>query len=413
MGMSMSTPRKWILDTGATKNCKLGVSNLLHTSIVGGKGTYGSPAGKALDQTSLLRRRDNLAHSVLPLHNLNRLEVLAIAQPLLDKLDHTPPGNTIQNNLIPQRRSDKLQLALLAPHQSKEVTRSRLSNLRLISQQPKDLVIPQPPRLLLRHQTRPVIRAHLRESESPRPRAHSIVLRGEQLHAARRLGQLGHVGSDDEEHSLLGGLDAQLGLCADHRGAEVEELARVGLGEEFRAVDGDELLDQLLDLGGVEGGERDARGGHEEAAGVAVGAEEAELAVVAAVGLEALEALGGVVEHRGGGHDGEGAVGLEFRRRPAGVDVPGAGDHVVGCEGGDIADGVVEGGDGAGGGCAGADELGGVEGREGGCAGELLLHGVGDEVGVSLHHGLGRRGGYGGGRHEEGKWGVIARWYAK
>jgi len=60
------------------------------------------------------------------------------------------------------------------------------------------------------------------------------------------------------------------------------------------------------------------------------GAEEAQLAVVAAVEFQAFEALGCVVEGGGGGGEGEGAVGEEGGGRPAGGEAPGAGYHVVG-----------------------------------------------------------------------------------
>ena len=51
---------------------------------------------------------------------------------------------------------------------------------------------------------------------------------------------------------------------------------------------------------------------------------------MAAVGLHALEALGRVVQDGGGGHDAEGAVGLDLGRAPARGGGPGAGEHVVG-----------------------------------------------------------------------------------
>lgn len=66
------------------------------------------------------------------------------------------------------------------------------------------------------------------------------------------------------------------------------------------------------------------------------GAEEAEAAVVAAVELHAFEALGCVVQGRGGGGEGEGAVGEEGGVGPAGGEAPGAGYHVVGAAGREV-----------------------------------------------------------------------------
>jgi len=59
------------------------------------------------------------------------------------------------------------------------------------------------------------------------------------------------------------------------------------------------------------------------------GAEETQLAVVAAIELEAFEALGCVMEGGGGGGKGEGAVGDEGGGGPAGGEGPGGSYHMV------------------------------------------------------------------------------------
>ena len=171
----------------------------------------------------------------------------------------------------------------------------------------------------------------------------------------------GHEGDDDVEHGVGGGVDAELRLGADHGGAQVEEGARARAGEPAGAVDGQEGDHELLELSGREGGQRDAGGGDEHAGGVAVGAEEAQLAVVAAVGLEALEALGGVVQDGGGGHERDGAVGVQARGAPAGLDVPLRRHHVVGADGLGAGVGLLGRGHGPGRGGALNGELRGIE----------------------------------------------------
>ena len=225
---------------------------------------------------------------------------------------------------------------------------------------------------------RTVVGTDLGVAESANPSADHILGVGVEAHATGGAVHARHERGSDEEEGLLGGLDAELGLGADDSGAEVEEGAGAGLGEPLGAIDGDELGDELLNLNGVEAGEGDTEGGHEEALGVQVGAEEAELAVEAAEDLETLEALGGVVKDGGSGHEGDGAVGLELGNAPAGLVVPGDGDHVVGADG--LETGVGGGliGDLAGIGVGeGDDELGGIELVDLGGVGGAVDDGVG------------------------------------
>ena len=123
-----------------------------------------------------------------------------------------------------------------------------------------------------------------------------------QAHAARRGVQHRHEGDDDVQQGLGGRLHAELGLRADHGGTDVEEAAGAVAGQPAGPVYGHQGHQKLLELGGREGRQADAHGRHQHALGVAVGPEQAQLAVVAPVRLHALEALGGVVKDRGGGH---------------------------------------------------------------------------------------------------------------
>src|SRR4051794_38117070 len=88
---------------------------------------------------------------------------------------------------------------------------------------------------------------------------------------------------------------------------------------------GNELL-QLIILESWQGG---ALGAVVQTLAVAIGAEETKLAVVSAVHLHALEALGGIMQHRGCWGDAEVLVGLDLGSLPALGRGPSHGDHVV------------------------------------------------------------------------------------
>lgn len=324
------------------------------------KRTYRSTSRKSLHNPSFLIRLKHLIDSVLPLHNLQLTR-----QPLPRKLNHTASRHTVQNQLIIQRRRDKLELALLCPPEHEKVARASLGAVSLRSIQPQDLAETSTPRLGSGQQTGSVVGTNLGITEAANPRADHVLGVGVQLHTTLRQIHARHEADGDEKKRFLGSLDTELGLCANHGGADIQEGAGSLLGKPLWPVDGHENLDELLKLLGVETWQGDTEGGHEHALGVAVGAEEAELAVVAAEGLEALEALGGVVEDGGGGHEGERAVGLELGVGPALGGGPGDGDHVVGADGLVARVGLGLGGNGAsirvG---AGDGDLGGVEGRE-------------------------------------------------
>lgn len=290
--------------------------------------TYGRAGSETLDYPALVVRVGELLDGVLPLDDLE------LRQPLADKLNDAAPRHAVENDLVVQRRGNELRLPrLLVLPDDEEVTRARFGAEPLVAVQPQDLVEALIARLGGREERGPVVRTDLGVPETAGPRADRVVGGGLQPEPAGRRGHVGHEGADDVKHGLGGGLDAQLGLGADHGGAEVEEGARAGLGEPAGAVDGHEGHHELLELGGGEAGEGDARRGHEHARGVAVGAEEAELAVVATVRLEALEALSRVVEDRSRRHEGDGPVGPELGRGPSRRRVPGRRDHVVGADG--------------------------------------------------------------------------------
>ena len=99
--------------------------------------------------------------------------------------------------------------------------------------------------------------------------------------------------------------------------------------EHTRAVDLQQLGDQLLHLVVLESGQRGPLRAGVQTLAVAIGAEQAQLAVVSAVHLHALEALGGIVQHRCRGRDAEVLVGLDLGGLPAVGCGPFHGNHVV------------------------------------------------------------------------------------
>jgi hypothetical protein len=131
---------------------------------------------------------------------------------------------------------------------------------------------------------------------------------------------------------LVDRLEPDEGLAAEHEGAQVEALLAVAVGGHPRLVGLDEDAQGLEEVLGRQLREdHPARAGL-EALGVLVRAEGPDRAVLVAVGLEALEDLGGVVQHRGGRGDGDVAVCRELTRAPALTLTPGRPNHVVGHE---------------------------------------------------------------------------------
>ena len=123
-------------------------------------------------------------------------------------------------------------------------------------------------------------------------------------------------------------MDAQLGHGGDGVGTDVEGRA-LGTGHPvlLHLHDGLHGLDEVL-LG--DAGDAEALVGVVHPAGVAVRAEELDLVLRGAVGLHALEALLGVVEHHGGGVQGQRPVGDDAGVVPALSLVIVHDEHVVG-----------------------------------------------------------------------------------
>lgn len=358
------------------KNCESGKVSIRagqNTQQRGREITYSSAGGESLDDAALLVSLDDLIDGVAALDNLDLLSKAGLGE-----LENGAAGDTVENELVVKRSSDELELALLGAPDDEEVGSTGLSAVSLLAVKPEDLVEAAGLGLVGGEEGRTVVGTDLGVAETANPSADHILGVGVKAHATGGAVHARHERGGDEEEGLLGSLDAELGLGADDSGADVEEGAGTGLGEPLGAIDGDELGDELLNLDGVEAGEGDTEGGHEQALGVQVGAEEAELAIEAAEDLETLEALGGVVKDGSGGHEGDGAVGLELRDAPAGLVVPGGGDHVVGADG--LETGVGGGliGDLAGVGVGeGDDELGGIELVDLGGIGGAVDDGVG------------------------------------
>lgn len=211
-----------------------------------------------------------------------------------------------------------------------------------------------------------------------------------QAHAANGAVQSGHVGDDDVQHGLARSLDTELGLSTNQGGADIEIVAGLVARQPPGTIDREERKDELLELSRVKDGERDAASREQHTSTVTVRAEGAQLAIIAAVDLEALETLGGVVQDRRSGHEAQGTVGLDLGGTPASSGSPGSSEHVVSADGmlGGIGDGLI--GDFTGVLCEVVGELGGIKGsrdnviggRLGGLSGLLDLDVGGRQVDI-------------------------------
>lgn len=265
----------------------------------GSENTYSSASCKSFNNAALLVSLKNLINCVLPLNNLELFR-----KSLPGELDAAAASDTIQDQPIIQGRCNQLKLAgILRAPQDEEIASTRLGALSIGSIQPEDLAKASRASLVRGEQARAVVGANLGIAETTHPGTDLVLWAGMELHTAHRGVHTRHEAGGDEQEGLLGSLDTELRLGTNHGGAEVEEGARTGLGKPLRAIDLNELGDELSELLGTETWQGDPEGGHEHAVGIEVRAEQTEFAVKATEALEALEAFGRVVEDRGGGHE--------------------------------------------------------------------------------------------------------------
>ena len=110
-------------------------------------------------------------------------------------------------------------------------------------------------------------------------------------------------------------MHAQAHVGGEHIGADVQAGA-VGMGHPV-LFHPNQLFHSLHEVFGRDGRNAHAVAAVNKAVGVAVGAEQLDLALGGAVGLHALEQLLGIVEDHGGGVEAEGAVGHDAGVMPA------------------------------------------------------------------------------------------------
>lgn len=349
-----------------------------------GSDEEGSARGESLEESALLVRLDDISHGELALDDLDTLQRaggLALGEARAGELENGSAGNALQDDALAEGRGDKLDLlGLLVSPDDEEVGRTRLGDVSVLAEEPQNLIETTGTGLALSNERRTIVGTKLGVAESTRPSTNSILSRSKKLksrsalllrcvalerrrrsRSSERLAHIWEQRNDNVQQSLLRALHAERRIGRNHRRADVQEAALAVAGQPLGAVARAERDDHLLQLLGVEVGEGDSLAGAAHALAVLVDAEEAQLVVVAAVEFEAFEALGGVVQDGGGGHDGEGTVGLEFGGGPAGFLVPGGGDHVVGAGflGHDF--GAVHGGDFTGRGVEGYDHFGSVQ----------------------------------------------------
>lgn len=140
------------------------------------EGTYRSPRNKSLDNPALLPRRLDLTDSKRSLDNIQRRKIpnrLRKAQPR--QLQHTPPRNTGENELVLQRRGDKLALpGLLVLPDDEEIAPPGLGHLAIRPVEPQNLVESQGLRLAVRRKRRAVVRPEFGVPEATWPRADGV-----------------------------------------------------------------------------------------------------------------------------------------------------------------------------------------------------------------------------------------------
>ena len=128
---------------------------------------------------------------------------------------------------------------------------------------------------------------------------------GQGLHAALEVGANG--GGEDTELVLIGGLDADDGIGAEHEGTDVQGCAGAEGGHPG-GVGTDGLHNGVHELVLGEHGHLQTLAGLSHPGGVQVGAEADDAAVFGGVGLHALKAGLGVLQHAGALTDGDGGV---------------------------------------------------------------------------------------------------------
>lgn len=278
------------------------------------------------------------------------------------QLQHRRARDTRQDDALAERGGDELGapgVAIL--HQHEEVRAAGLGHEAVVAEQPQDLVVAAGAGLALRDQRGSVVGADFGVAEPAGPGTDRVVLGREEAHAfhfrcrgnssgggitvavgqrsaegwgghrgrfAAGVVEAGEEDHDDVQQGLLGTLDAEGRCRGDHRGADVYE--RSSLLDPLGCLDADVLFQQLDEFLGREARQGDARGRVQEASGVAIGSEQTHAPIVAAIGLHALEAFGGVVQYGRRGHDGERTVRSDLRGFPAVFFRPFGGQHVVG-----------------------------------------------------------------------------------
>nr|POE52056.1 hypothetical protein CFP56_52437 [Quercus suber] len=286
-----------------------------------------------------------------PLHHLQSFE--SVGRPgreaLFRDLQDRGAGDAFEDDHLRQWGGDQLRsprLLVLEDHE--EVARAGLGHEALVTEQPEHLIEPPGSGFALGDEAGPIVCADLGVAEPSRPGPNGVFGRRQQSQSlprlpstrgpvqrrrcTRRLETFGHVREtrqDDIQQRLRRPLHAQRGIRRDHRRPDVEERARALPGQPLVAVLRAQRHDHLLERGGVEVRQRDARRRAPHALRVPPSAEQPQLPVEAAVQLEALEALGRVVQHRRRRHDGQRPVRPQLRRLPPALRRPPRRHHVV------------------------------------------------------------------------------------
>lgn len=201
--------------------------------------TYSRSADKRLHNTPFLRSLFNVTDRERLLNDLNWGErPVGLGEVCASELENTATGDAGENELVLQGSGDKFQLpGLLVLPDDKEVASAGLGHLTVLAKQPQDLVIAQGLGLAVCRKRGAIVGTQLRVTETARPRTDGVRLRSKELQTRLDTGLellLGGVGpghGNNEEESLLRGLNTQVWATANQCGTKVQETSGLILGE--------------------------------------------------------------------------------------------------------------------------------------------------------------------------------------
>ena len=249
--------------------------------------------------------------------------LLHLVAPVLQQLDAGTAGDAVQHGAVQVGGED------LAGHLEHDVHGTDLLNVLAVhAVQPQHLAVTVGLSPVAGPQGGSVVAAGLGHTGAALDGADVLVLHID-LHGIQALGIVGAHGADDDDVlAVVRAMYAQSGVQAHHEGADVQGGILRGRHP---------VLLQLYQLGNTRQGQLlgdlgqgHTGGGVVHAAHVVQGAEQLDGAVSGAVSLQALKDLLSIVEHLGGGVNGQRAIGHDAGIMPALTGIIVHDEHMVG-----------------------------------------------------------------------------------